>query len=37
MLEAGMVENFGESSTAKNYCHVSLISVVSKVFEKLWK
>ena len=25
----------GERSTAKNYCPVSLLSVVSKVFEKL--
>ena len=28
-------ENVGEKSTAKNYCPVSLLSVVSKVFEKL--
>ena len=28
-------KNAGERSTAKNYCHVSLVSVVSKVFEKL--
>ena len=28
-------KNAGESSTAKNYCPVSLLSVVSKVFEKL--
>ena len=28
-------KNFGESSTAKNYCPVSLLSVVSKGFEKL--
>ena len=27
--------NVGEGSTAKNYCPVSLLSVVSKVFEKL--
>ena len=27
--------NFGERSTAKNYRPVSLLSVVSKVFEKL--
>ena len=27
--------NVGESSTAKNYCHVSLLSLVSKVFAKL--
>ena len=28
-------KNVGEKSTAKNYHHVSLLSVVSKVFEKL--
>ena len=28
-------ENVAERSTAKNYCPVSLLSVVSKVFEKL--
>ena len=28
-------ENVWERSTAKNYCPVSLLSVVSKVFEKL--
>ena len=28
-------KNVGESFTAKNYCPVSLLSVVSKVFEKL--
>ena len=28
-------KNFGERSTAKNYLPVSLLSVVSKVFEKL--
>ena len=28
-------KNAGERSTAKNYCLVSLLSVVSKVFEKL--
>ena len=28
-------KNVGESSTAKNYCPVSLLSVVSKAFEKL--
>ena len=27
-------KNVGESSTAKNYCPVSLLSVVSKVFKK---
>ena len=28
-------KNVGERSTAKNYCHVSLLSAVTKVFEKL--
>ena len=28
-------ENVGERYTAKNYCPVGLLSVVSKVFEKL--
>ena len=28
-------KNFGERSAAKNYCPVSLVSVVSEVFEKL--
>ena len=28
-------KNIGERSIAKNYCHVSLLSVVSKAFEKL--
>ena len=28
-------KNVGERSTAKNYCRASLLSVVSKVFEKL--
>ena len=28
-------KNVGERSTAKNYCPFSLLSVVSKVFEKL--
>ena len=28
-------KNVGERPTGKNYCHVSLLSVVSKVFEKL--
>ena len=27
-------KNVGERSTAKNYCSVSLLSLVSKVFEK---
>ena len=27
--------NVGERSTAKNYCPVSLLSVIRKVFEKL--
>ena len=30
-----VLKNVGERSTAKNYCCVSLLSVVSKVFEKL--
>ena len=30
-----MFKNVGERSTAKNYRPVSLLSVVSKVFEKL--
>ena len=30
-------KNVGERSTAKNYCPVSLLSVVSKVFEKFVK
>ena len=30
-----VLKNIGEGSTAKNYCPVSLVSVVSKVFEKL--
>ena len=30
-----VLKNFEERSTAKNYCPVSLLSVVSKVFEKL--
>ena len=32
---APIFKNVGERSTAKNYCPVSLLSVVSKVFEKL--
>ena len=28
-------KNVGERLTAKNYCPISLLSVVSKVFEKL--
>ena len=30
-------KNIGERSTVKNHCPVSLLSVVSKVFEKLVK
>ena len=30
-----VVKNVGERSTAKNYCPISLLSVVSIVFEKL--
>ena len=29
------IKNVGEWSTAKNYCPISLLSVVSKLFEKL--
>ena len=34
-LVAPVFKNVGERSTAKNYCPVSLLSVVSQVFEKL--
>ena len=34
-LVAPVFKNVAESSTVKNYCPVSLLSVVSKVFEKL--
>ena len=34
-LVVHVFKNVGERSTAKNYCPVSLLSVVSKVFEKL--
>ena len=30
-----VIKNIGEMSTAKNYCPVSLLSVISKVFENL--
>ena len=30
-----VLKNVGDGYRAKNYCHVSLLSVVSKVFEKL--
>ena len=30
-------KNIGEQSTAKNFCPVSLLSVVGKVFEKFSK
>ena len=30
-----VLKNIGEKSTARNYCPVSLLSIVSKVFEKL--
>ena len=30
-----LFKNVGERSTGKSYCRVSLLSVVSKVFEKL--
>ena len=29
-----VLKNMGERSTAKNYCPVSLLSVVSKIFQK---
>ena len=35
LLGVPTFKNGGESYTAKNYCPVSLVSVVSKVFEKL--
>ena len=34
-LVVPVFKNVGEMSTAKNYCSVSLFSVVSKVLEKL--
>ena len=34
-LVVPVFRNVGERSTAKNYCQVSLLSVVSKFFEKL--
>ena len=33
-LVVNVFKNVGERSTAKNYCSISLLSVVSKVFEK---
>ena len=33
--EVPVLKNVGKRSTAKNYCHVSLLSVVSKVFGKV--
>ena len=35
LLVVPVFKNAGKSSTAKNYHFVSLLSVVSKVFEKL--
>ena len=35
LLVVPVFENLGERYTAKNYCPVGLLSVVSKVFEKL--
>ena len=35
LIASPSIQNFGERSTAKRYCPVSLLSVVSKVFEKL--
>ena len=34
-LVVPVFKNVGERSTTKNYCPVSLLSIVSKVFEKL--
>ena len=34
-LVVSVFKNVGERSVAKNYCPVSLLSVISKVFEKL--
>ena len=34
-LVVPVFKNVGERSTAKNYCPISLLFVVSKVFEKL--
>ena len=34
-LVVPVFKNVGETSTAKNYCPVSLLSVVSKAFDKL--
>ena len=34
-LVVPVLKNAGEGSTAKNYCPVSLLSVVCKIFEKL--
>ena len=34
-LVVPLFRNVGERSTTKNYHHVSLISLVSKIFEKL--
>ena len=34
-LVVSVINNVAERSTAKKYCPVSLLSVVSKVFEKL--
>ena len=34
-LVVSVLKNVGERSTAKNYCPVRVLSVVSKIFEKL--
>ena len=34
-LVVPVFKNVGERSTSKNYCPISLLSVVNKVFEKL--
>ena len=35
LIGVSVFKNVGECSTAKNYCPVSLLSLVSKFFEKL--
>ena len=36
LLVVPVFKNIGERSTSKNYRRVSLLSVVSKVFERQW-
>ena len=35
LLVVPVFKNVGEMSRAKNYCHVGVLSVVGRVFEKL--